>query len=48
MKEEKIFKPYNGYGMLAIAILMVLLSILILVVTKLLVLIAFIVVGVFY
>jgi regulator of protease activity HflC (stomatin/prohibitin superfamily) len=47
MKEEKIFKPYNGYGMLAIAILMVLLSILILVVTKLLVLIAFIVVGVF-
>lgn len=47
MKEEKIFKPWNGYGMLAIAILMVLVPIPLLIMTKLFILLVFIVVGVF-
>lgn len=47
MKQEKIFKPWNGYGMLALAILMVLVPIPVLVTTKFFILIAVIVIGVF-
>lgn len=47
MKQEKIFKPWNGYGMLALAILMVLVPIPVLVMTKFFILIAVIVIGVF-
>jgi len=47
MKEEKIFKPYNGYGMLALAILLVLVPIPFLVIFKLFILILLMGIGVF-
>jgi len=47
MKEEKIFKPWNGYIMLALAILLVLVSIPVLIITKFFILVAGIVIGVF-
>lgn len=47
MKQEKIFKALNGYGMLFLAILMVLVPIPLLIMTKFFVLIVVIVIGIF-
>lgn len=47
MKQEKIFKALNGYGMLFFAILLVVVPIPLLIMTKLFILIAVIVIGVF-